>query len=171
MKISELMLPEFDQEMANTRKMLAALPETIPDYKPHQKSMALGYLAGHLAQLPSWGKTAAETEVLEMKMGEFKPFVPKTRKEVLEVFDKNVKEARPAIAKVSDEDMAKMWTFKMDGKTVFSMPRSAVLRSTVLSHIIHHRAQLGVYLRMLDLAIPGMYGPSNDEMSMFTAAK
>jgi uncharacterized damage-inducible protein DinB len=171
MKISELMLPEFDQEMANTRKMLAAIPENIPDYKPHPKSMALGYLAGHLAQLPSWGKTAAETEVLEMKMGEFKPFIPKTRQEALEQFDKNVKEARPAIARVSDEDMAKTWTFKMDGHTIFALPRSQVLRGSVFSHIIHHRAQLGVYLRLLDIAIPGMYGPSNDEMGAFTAAK
>jgi uncharacterized damage-inducible protein DinB len=171
MPIREMMLPEFDAEMQSTRKLLEALPDQLSDYKPHVKSMLLPNLAGHVAQLPSWAHTTINTEGLNINMGEWVPFQPKTRKEVLDEFEKSVKMGREAISTVSDEDLKKKWTFSMNGQEVFSMPRGAVLRSTVMNHLIHHRAQLGGYLRMLDRAIPGMYGPSADEMPTMTASK
>ncbi len=166
MSIREKMLAEYDYEMQSTRKLLEALPDQLTDYKPHPKSMELPNLAGHVAQLPSWAHATITMDGLNINMSEWVPFRPKTKKEVLDEFDKSSKMGREAIATVNEEDLGKKWTFSMDGKEVFSLPRGAVLRSTVMNHLIHHRAQLGVYLRMLDRAIPGMYGPSADEMPM-----
>jgi uncharacterized damage-inducible protein DinB len=102
--------------------------------------------------------------------GEEKPFAPATRQELLDAFDKTVAQARELLAKATDEDLAKIWTLTYKGQQVFSMPRAAVLRSMVLSHLIHHRGQLGVYLRMNNVEFPGMYGPSADEMKKWEAA-
>jgi uncharacterized damage-inducible protein DinB len=165
-----MLLPEFDQEMANTRKLLELVPEDKLDYKPHERSMTLGRLSGHTAEMAGWGTTVLTTESLELSGGQ-KPFSPKSRQELLATFDKGVADARAAIAAATDEDLAKIWTLSFAGKTVFSLPRSAVLRSMMMSHIIHHRAQLGVYLRLNEVEIPGMYGPSADEMKYWQAAK
>jgi uncharacterized damage-inducible protein DinB len=170
MPIAEMLLPEFDQEMANTRKMLELVPEGKLDYKPHEKSMTLGRLAGHTAEMAGWATTVITTESIELTGGR-QPFSPKSRQELLAAFDKGVAEARAAIAGASDEDLTKTWTLSFAGKTVFSMPRAAVLRSMVMSHVIHHRAQLGVYLRLNEVEIPGMYGPSADEMKLWQAAQ
>jgi uncharacterized damage-inducible protein DinB len=169
MSIAQSLLPEFDLEMANTRKMLERVPDGKFDFKPHAKSMTLGRLAAHTSDMALWAATSLKTERLDMT-GEEKQFAPTTRQEILDAFDKSVAEARAALASLSDEDFAKTWTFTYKGKQVFSMPRVAVFRSTVLNHLIHHRAQLGVYLRMNDVAIPGMYGPSADEMQSWDAA-
>lgn len=166
MTFSETLLPEFDQEMQNTRKLLACVPDDKLAYQPHAKSMTLARLASHVAEMPNWAKTTLETEVLEMQPG-FKPFVAASRDELLETFDKAAAAARDLIAATPESEWAKTWTFRFAGKDVFSMPRTAVMRSTVLSHLIHHRAQLGVYLRMNDVEIPGMYGPSADEMKFW----
>jgi uncharacterized damage-inducible protein DinB len=168
MPISQMLLPEFDHEMANTRKLLECVPDGKFDYKPHDKSMALGELAGHVAEIPSYGGAAIRLERLDMK-GDEKPFRPTSKKEILERFDKNVAETRAAIAGVSDEDLAKIWAFSFAGREVFSMPRVAVLRAMMMSHLVHHRAQLGVYLRMNNVEFPGMYGPSADEMKHWQA--
>lgn len=172
MSISEALLPEFDQEMQNTRKLLEVVPEDRPDYKPHPKSMPLARLAGHVAELPGWAVNTIRVDVLDLTpaSGEsFKPLFMTTRKELLDAFDKNVAESRAAIAGASDEHLHKIWSLVYNGQTVMTMPRVAVLRSVVMNHIIHHRAQLGVYLRLNDVAIPGMYGPSADEDRMFAA--
>ncbi len=170
MSIGEMMLPEFDQEMANTRKMLELVPEDKLDYKPHEKSMKLGRLAGHVAEMVAWGATTLNTERLDLTP-DMKPVDPKSRKELLELFDKGVSDARAAIAGAKDEDLAVMWTLTYAGQTIFSIPRGAVLRGMMMNHIIHHRAQLGVYLRLVEVEIPGMYGPSADEMAKFQAAQ
>jgi len=170
MSIAQALLPEFDQEMANTRKMLELVPEDNLDYKPHEKSMPLGRLAGHVAEMAGWGTTTMSTEGLELTAG-MKPFAPKSRQELLDSFDKGVKEARAAIAAAKDEDFDINWTLSYGGKTIFSMPRGAVIRSMVISHVIHHRAQLGVYLRLNEVEFPGMYGPSADEMKQFQTAQ
>jgi uncharacterized damage-inducible protein DinB len=172
MSISETLLPEFDQEMQNTRKLLECVPEDRPDYKPHPKSMALARLAGHVAELPNWAVNAIRLESLDLTpaSGEgFKAGVMTSRQALLDTFDKNVAEAREAIAGASDEHLAKIWSLIYKGHTVMQMPRAAVLRSSVMNHVIHHRAQLGVYLRLNDIAIPGMYGPSADDGRMFAA--
>lgn len=162
MSISQTLLPEFDQEMASTRKLLEVVPEDKFDYKPHEKSMAMGRLAGHVAELPLWAATTIKVDELNIQPGD-KPFEPATKAELLATFDKNAAEARKTIAEVSDEHLAKPWTLKFSGKEIFTMPRFAILRSMAMNHLIHHRAQLGVYLRLNDIPIPGMYGASADE--------
>lgn len=166
MTISEMLLPEFDQEMANTRKLLERVPEEKNDYKPHEKSMALGRLATHTAELPSWVGFTIQQDLLELQ-GAQPSNPPNSRKELLDKFDKDVAEARRQIASATDEDLGKTWTMKFDGQTVISMPRAAVLRNVIMNHMIHHRAQLGVYLRLNEIEIPGMYGPSADEMKFW----
>jgi uncharacterized damage-inducible protein DinB len=171
MSISETLLPEYDQEMTNTRKLLACVPDGKWDYKPHEKSMPMGRLAGHVAELPSWALHTIQVKQLDLTPADgpgFTPFIPASQKELLETFDKNVAEARNAIAGATDEHLAETWSLIYRGQTVLSMPRAAVLRGVVMNHLIHHRAQLGVYLRMNEVAIPGMYGPSADEKSMFS---
>jgi uncharacterized damage-inducible protein DinB len=168
MSIAQTLLPEFDQEMANTRKMLERVPDGKFAYKPHEKSMTLGRLAAHTSEIPSYACATIQVERMDFT-GDEKPFTPATRKECLEAFDKHVAEARALLSKATDEDLAKIWTLTYKGQQIFAMPRSAVLRSMVMGHLIHHRAQLGVYLRMNNVEIPGMYGPSADEMNMFNA--
>lgn len=164
--ISASLLPEFDAEMANTRKILERVPDSKFDYKPHEKSMALGRLASHIAEMPNWASHTIQMEVLEMTPGQ-KPYMAETTEQLLIDFDKYVAEARALIAGASDEDLHKIWTFRWDGKDIMSMPRFAVLRGVVMNHMIHHRAQLGVYLRLNEVEIPGMYGPSADEMKFW----
>ena len=166
MPFSQSLLPEFDEEMKNTRKLLECVPDGKFDYQPHQKSMTLGQLATHVAGLPSWTIFALDREVLELGP-DFKPELAATRAELLQTFDKGVAEAREKIAAATDEDWQVMWTFKYAGKTIMSMPRSAVMRLSIMNHLVHHRAQLGVYLRLNDARIPGMYGPSADEQELW----
>jgi len=163
MPIAKMLLPELDQEMAKTRQVLERVPEDRPDYRPHAKSMALGRLARHLAEIPVWGVRALTLESFDIPATRGPGAVMTSRKELLETFDANVGAVRQALADMSDEAMGVNWTLTHGGKAVFALPRFAVLRAMMVSHMIHHRAQLGVYLRLLDVPIPGMYGPSADE--------
>lgn len=168
MKLSETLLPEFDREMANTRKTLERVPEDRLDWKPHDKSMTLGGLATHLANLPSWVVHMVEKDALDIAPpGESPLRVTELTsvRENLEMFDKNVSAARAAIERASDEHLLNSWTLLSGGKTIFTLPRVAVLRTSVMNHNIHHRAQLGVYLRLCDVPLPSIYGPSADEAS------
>ncbi|MDP9171187.1 MAG: DinB family protein [Acidobacteriota bacterium] len=169
MTISEITLPEFDQEMDSTRKLLERVPDGKFSWKPHEKSMPMGRLASHVAELPHWALETINRDVLDLKPGE-KSFSAETTAQLLARFDENRAAARAAIAGVSDEHLAQPWSLAFNGQTVFTMPRSMVLRSVVINHLIHHRAQLGVYLRLNDIAVPGMYGPSADENVMFGSA-
>ncbi len=170
MPFSENLLPEFDEEMKNTRKLLECVPDGKFDYQPHPKSMTLGRLALHVAELPSWTTMTLDREVLEMGP-EAPRNVAHTKAELLQMFDKSAADARGKIAAASDADWQVQWTFRWEGKDVRSMPRAAVMRGVIMNHLIHHRAQLGVFLRLNDVAIPGMYGPSADEMKFWEAAK
>ncbi len=169
MGLSQLMLPEYDHEMANTRKSLERVPEDKFGWKPHEKSMTLGRLAQHLAELPSWAIFTVEKDSLDIAPPGAPPYQPpkvNSRKEVLEMFDKNVAAGRAAIAGASDEHLMKPWSLLSGGKTVLMLPRIGVLRGFVMNHSIHHRAQLGVYLRLNDVPVPALYGPSADERTM-----
>ncbi len=169
MTLSEALLPEFDHEMANTRKSLERVPEGKLDWQPHTKSMTLGHLAGHLAEIPTWATSTLNEESFDLAPIDgpaHKPFKAKSVDEALERFDKNVAAARSAIEGTSDEAILKPWSLLHGGNTVFTMPLIAVLRSFVMSHTIHHRAQLGVYLRLNDVPVPAIYGPSADESGM-----
>jgi uncharacterized damage-inducible protein DinB len=161
MTISEMLLPEFDQETANTRKILECVPENQFAWKPHAKSMSLARLASHVAELPNWGGLIISQERLDLTPG-MKPFLAETKAELMEALDKNVAATRDAIAGATDEHFGKIWTFTFGGHTIFALPRTAAFRNMVMSHLIHHRGQLSVYLRLLDVPIPGMYGPSAD---------
>ena len=165
MTISEMLLPEFDQEMANTRKLLERVPEEKFAWKPHDKSMTLGRLASHVAELPGWATVTVNQDSLNLT-SDMKAFQATSRQELLDTFDKNAAEARQAIAGASDAHLGKTWSLKMNGQPVFSLPRATVLRGFVMNHLIHHRAQLGVYYRLNGVLIPGMYGPSADEAKM-----
>ncbi len=169
MKISDALLPEFDHEMANTRRTLERVPEDKFSWKPHEKSMTLGRLAVHLAEIPTWASHAIEQDSLDVAPPGAPPYQPPpadSRKEILDLFDKTVAAARAAIAAASDEHLLKPWALLSGGKTILTMPRIAVLRSFILNHSIHHRAQLGVYLRLNNVAVPAIYGPSADEAGM-----
>ncbi|HEV8132120.1 MAG TPA: DinB family protein [Acidobacteriota bacterium] len=169
MRISGTLLPEYDQEMANTRKTLERVPEDKFGWKPHEKSMTLGRLAQHLSEIPSWANFTIDKDSLDIAPPGAPPYQPpraNSRRELLQLFDKNVTAARAAIAGASDEHLKKPWTLLFGGKTVFTLPRIAVLRTSVMNHGIHHRAQLGVYLRLNNVPVPALYGPSADEGSM-----
>jgi len=165
MGLSESLLPEFDHEMANTRKTLERVPDEKFAWKPHAKSFPMGNLAGHLANLPSWGNLTLSSDSFDMAPGGQPLKAPElsSTKDVLEKFDENVAATRSAIAGASDEELFKPWTLMTNGKTILTMPKIAVLRSFVMNHMIHHRAQLGVYLRLNDIPVPSIYGPSADE--------
>lgn len=166
MSIAQSLLPEFDHEMAGVRKTLERVPAEKFDYRPHPKSGTMGWLASHLATLPGWAVNVISKDGMELSPEGKPPAGPpkmKSQQEVLETFDKNRDAARAAIASASDEQLTKMWRLTLMGKEIFNLPRIGVLRSFLISHMIHHRAQLGVYLRLNDLPVPSLYGPSADE--------
>jgi uncharacterized damage-inducible protein DinB len=167
MALRDSILPEFDHEMATTRKTLERVPEDKPDWKPHEKSMSMGRLAGHLAELPSFVATILRDDSFNMRAAgggpSRQPLVMTSRKELLEAFDKNVAELRNSLASASDEALMKEWTLFAGDKKIFSAPRIGVIRSFCLNHVIHHRAQMGVYLRLNNIPVPSVYGPSADE--------
>lgn len=169
MPISEMLLPEFEQEMAMTRRALERIDDEALHWKPHDKSMSLAELTGHLADVPGWVPkimTSAEIDLMPAGGPQDEPFVPKSYLDVLKRFDANVEEARAAIKAASDETYLGQWTLKAAGKDIFSLPRVAVLRTMVMNHQVHHRGQLTVYYRLLGIPVPALYGPSADEGGM-----
>jgi uncharacterized damage-inducible protein DinB len=166
MSYAETLLPEFDHEMANTRKVLERIPDDKLDWQPHPKSHTIGWNANHLANIPDWLVHALTTPEVDIAPVGGEPYsYPNATngREILAMFDRNVTAAREAIIRANEEQMAQLWTLSHAGKPIFTMPRSAVVRQVVLNHIIHHRAILCVYLRLNDIPVPGMYGPSGDE--------
>ena len=160
------LIAEFDRETATTRKILAAIPTDVDfDYKSHPKSMTLGRLAGHTAEIMTEWPTAVLTlEVLEMNPGTFKPYAATSRTELLEKFDTGLANAKATLAAYDPAHWTDTWKLSMGGQIVISGAKWEIFRTWVLSHGIHHRAQLGVDLRLLGAKLPGTYGPSADEM-------
>jgi uncharacterized damage-inducible protein DinB len=162
MPLVDALLPEFDHEMTVTRKLLERVPDDKFDWKPHPTSMSLGQLAQHVATIPMWG--SATLNLSELDLGGNQQLPPmKSRAELLAAFDQNVATTRTALTGKGDGELMVPWALKRDGRTIFTMPKAGVWRGFVVSHLIHHRAQLSVYLRMNDVPIPSMYGPSGDE--------
>ena len=169
MAIRDALLPEFHYEMSVTRKLLERVPSGKNDWRPHPKSMPLGRLASHLAEIPGWAvNTLTQTELdLAPPAGqEWKPLILGSAAEMVALFDKGVKEAQQALAATEDAAFGVSWSLKMGPRVVMTQPRAAVYRSFVMNHLIHHRAQLGVYLRLLDIPLPSTYGPTADEQGM-----
>ncbi len=166
MSIANSLLPEFDTEIANTRRMVERVPDGKTDWRPHPKSMPLGRLATHLSELPVWAVNACTQDELDIAPpGEqpYKPQILDTTKAITAQLDKNAADARKALHGTSDADFMKPWTLKVSGKNVFTLPKITVVRSMVMNHMIHHRGQLSVFLRLLDVPVPATYGPSADE--------
>lgn len=167
MAFKDSFLSEFDQEMAKTRKTLERVPEEKFAWKPHSKSMAMGSLASHLVNLVGFGGMIFDSSSFDIAPQGGEPprprFSARTNKDLLETFDKNTGVARSKIENATEEQLAETWTLLSGGNVIFALPRRGVLRAMMLSHSIHHRAQLGVYLRLNDLPVPSIYGPSADE--------
>jgi uncharacterized damage-inducible protein DinB len=163
MELKTLLLQEFDSEMAVARKMLERVPAELFTWKPHDKSMPMGTLAVHVAMLPSSATMVLETDFFDLKPGSRHSPEAKTAADLVAIFDEAAAKARTAIQKTDDEALMKPWEFRVNGTVSSTTPRAIAYRSFFMNHLIHHRAQLGVYLRLNDIAIPGSYGPSADE--------
>ncbi len=166
MKIADLLLPELDQEMAGTRKVLERVPEDKLDWKAHPKSNTIGWVACHLAEIPGWGEGIIAQDSWDINPPGGEPYqTPKlnSRQEILDMFDAGVAAARKSIAVTSDADFMKEWSLLEGGKPIITMPRYNTIRAFLLNHTIHHRGHLCVYLRLNDVPVPGLYGPSGDE--------
>ena len=166
MAIAEAFLPEFDQEAAGVRRTLERVPADKFDWRPHSKSGTMIWLAGHLANLPQWATLTMAADELDLAPGGEQmppPPEPASVEELVATFDRHAAEARAAIAGASDENFMKPWSLLSNSTVLMTLPKVAVIRSFVMNHLIHHRAQLGVYLRMNDVPVPSIYGPSADE--------
>ena len=164
MPLIDVLLPEFDREMGLTRRALERVPDVHFEWKPHPTSVTLGRLAEHLTEMPLWASTTMIESGIEANTQRPPDYVrPATRAAVLAQFDNSYKTARGHLVNKTDAEFAAPWTLKAGGKEVFTAPRSTVMRNFVLNHMIHHRGQLLVYLRMLGVPVPSIYGPSGDE--------
>lgn len=154
---------ELQQEAATARKCLERIPAEKFDYKPHEKSMSMGRLAVHVAEMVGWATETVNKTQIDFAAGDYKPIEPQTTEELVAFLDKHVEEAIEALKNTSDEAMMEPWTLRNGEQVYFTMPRIQVLRGMVFNHIIHHRGQLSVYMRLNDIPVPSLYGPSADE--------
>ena len=160
MGIAATVLPEFDQEMATTRRVIERVPSDKGTWKPHDKSFSMAHLAQLVAWMPGWITNAVNEDGLDL--GKAGGYTVEKTETLLSMFDKNVKEARAALAGAKDEALARPWSLKRGGRVLFTLPKAAVIRQTI-NHLIHHRGQLTVYLRLVDVPVPSIYGPTADE--------
>lgn len=162
MNLSESFLAELKHEMASSRKVLARIPAEQLTWKPHEKSMSLGQLAAHVAEIPRWWSVTMTTSEFDYGTMDYKPFVATSAEDLVQYLDESEAMAAAALENVADETFDETWAIKYKGNLLWEMPRKAVLRREV-GHIIHHRGQLTVYLRMLDVPLPNLFGPTADE--------
>ena len=168
MRYADLVLPEFDQEMASTRKVIERVPADKLEWRAHVKSNTIGWVANHLAEIVGWVEGTFQALTWDLDPVDGVPYASPaltSTEAILELFDKNVASARSTIETVTEAQLADTWSLTKRGEVLMSMPRSVVMRTFVLNHIVHHRAILCVYLRLNDLPVPGLYGPSGDEPS------
>lgn len=162
MNLNEPLLMELEHELNNTRKALERVDESKFDWKPHEKSMTYGRLASHIAEVPGWMEMILGQDMFEMESGG-QAFNAKTSTELLTTFDDGFAKAKEMLRKATNDQLMAPWVMKVDGNTIIDMPRLAVIRAWVFSHLIHHRGQLTVYMRLNDTPVPALYGPSADE--------
>jgi len=167
MSINKLLLAEFNEEMKKTRTTLERVPVDKKDFAPHPKSMPLGKLAPHVAQLAGFGLTILTTPELDFSQGSYKPLPFESSEQLLSAFDEGIEKARTALQNTSDEAWEQTWKLSFKGKPIFEGPRFLAYRQMFLNHLVHHRAQLGVYLRLNERAVPATYGPSADDTMGF----
>ena len=164
MALVDMLLPEFDHEMATTRRLLERVPDDRLSWTPHAKSFTLGQLAQHVATIPMWGTMTLTSNELDLAGGFTNP-PAESRAALVKLFDDNAAKARSELTGKTDAELMAPWTLKRGADTIFSMPKASVWRSFVMNHLVHHRAQLSVYLRMQDVPLPAMYGPTADEQA------
>lgn len=162
--LNQSLIPELQHEATSTKKMLEKVPADKFDWKPHDKSMSLGKLAAHVANIPNWLTLALTTDEFDFAKAGYKEDTAATPQELLAVFDNKYQQALQALQNASDEALRTSWTFRSGDHVIFTLPRIAAIRTLAMNHLLHHRGQLSVYLRLLDVPVPGMYGPSADEM-------
>jgi uncharacterized damage-inducible protein DinB len=165
MTIAEILLLDFDTEITNTRRTLERIPEKDAQWKPHEKSMAIGRLAAHTARLPQFCVRMFTTPELDMDKEKMPDLVFKSTEHLLSELDRAAADARSHLAASSDHDLRAAWKLSFKGRVIVDAPRMVLYRSMFLNHLVHHRAQLGVYLRLLNISVPALYGPSADEPS------
>ena len=165
MELIPIFNKELDYEAEVTRKMLSRVPEDKFDWKPHEKSMSMKVLAGHIAELPSWIAMGLQTDEMDFEANPYQPPALSSSQDLLELFEKSLREGRAALANASEADMLPTWTLRAGAQVYMQLQKHEVIRHS-LNQITHHRAQLGVYLRLLNIPIPGSYGPSADEADM-----
>ncbi|HSK73126.1 MAG TPA: DinB family protein [Pyrinomonadaceae bacterium] len=166
MTLGQTLAAELKHEAVSTRKMLERVPEDKFDWQPHEKSMKLGRLASHVAEISHWVNAALTQDELDFATSDYKPETANSARDLVEIFDKTVGEAAGLLENVSDEDIMRKWRLRNGEKIFFELPKIAVIRSMVLNHLIHHRGQLSVYLRLNDVPLPSVYGPTADEPMM-----
>ncbi len=162
MKLSQVLLAEVNQEAKATRALLAAVPFDKADFKPHEKSMSLKHLATHVAEISGWWKECLVQDELDFAKGDYTPKVFNSTDDILALHDKHIVQADKILNEVSETEFEKPWTMRSGEAIYFTMPKSQVVRTWCMNHLYHHRAQLGVYLRLLDVPLPGTYGPTAD---------
>ncbi len=165
--LNELLLVEFDNEMNKTRATLERVPADKPEFAPHPRSMPLGRLAPHVAQLPAFGEIILTTPELDFAKGKFTPYPMESAAQLVKLFDEAAAKTRKALAAVQDDAWMEHWKLMMQGKSLFEGSRFLAYRQMFLNHLVHHRAQLGVYLRLNDKPVPAIYGPSADDTMGF----
>lgn len=163
MTLNERLLAEMKQEAASTRRILERVPMDKSDYKPHEKSMSLGHLATHVAEIAGWWNVCLVQNELDFAAGDFKPKELTSTEQLLALHDEHVQQAEKILQDISESEFENMWTMRQGEMIFFTLPKSEVVRTWCLNHLYHHRAQLGVYLRLLNIPVPGIYGPSADE--------
>jgi uncharacterized damage-inducible protein DinB len=164
MSINDALLPEFDREMAHTAQVLDRLPAERLDWRPHEKSRTAGELASHIAGLPRWVLAVFDTTVFDLESVGWRTAAAAGKPEIVELFRRHSAAARQALAVRTDAEYLARWTLRREGEVVFTMPKAAVIRTMVINHLIHHRGQLTVYLRMLGATLTPLYGPTADDV-------
>ncbi len=163
MTLNQSLMQELEQESLNTRKMLQRVPEEYFGWKPHEKSSTLGRLASHVAELPHWLSRTLNNDEYDLVDAKHTPANAATSAELMHIFEDKLAKAKEDLQKTSDEVFMQKWKLLRGGYVLFELPKFAVIRTMTLNHIIHHRAQMSVYLRLLNIPVPGMYGPTADE--------
>jgi uncharacterized damage-inducible protein DinB len=166
MSLGQILMAELKHEAISTRKMLERIPSDKLAWKPHEKSMTLERIAGHIVEMVGWTKSSLTEDELDFSKFDYKPKEYTDASQLVADLDANVAEAVEILNNTSNETMAENWTMKNGEQVYFTMPKAAVMRTFVMNHIIHHRGQMSVYLRLLDIPVPSIYGPSADEQTM-----
>lgn len=165
-RLATAFLAELENEAKTARACLERVPADKFDWKPHEKSMTMGRLATHVGEMFGWTKETLTQDVLDFAAGDFTPFEPKTTEDLLKFFDEKIATAKEVLNNTPDDAFMTPWTMRNGEQVYFTMPKVAVMRTFVMNHIVHHRGQLSVYLRLNDIPVPSIYGPSADEGQM-----